>query len=330
MRPNIFDFATSELSQDAFFAWLMSWADDEFDEDPQLKECAKNFITHCLRMEFEDFSEPIHRVVVKKQYNHIDLLIVVNGKYGIVIEDKTNSSIHGTQMEDYRNFMKNEQQETENVVFIYLKTGNESQSVAREVRKSGYHPIYRKDVLMFLNPCSSNNEIFRSFLSKLNEIEDESNEYLTKPVSDWNWAQIQAFYMELENRLRINEWSYRANPRGGEYVCNWNWVETNDCGVYLEFVDCRLCIKIGNLADGLDRSGTRDKYHNILMDMAKERSLPLSKPRKFACGEYMTVANVELTDLFSADFDLEEICSKLKEYEQLVKDCADCVNAEIS
>jgi hypothetical protein len=29
MKPNIFKYATSELSQDAFICWLLAWAKDE-------------------------------------------------------------------------------------------------------------------------------------------------------------------------------------------------------------------------------------------------------------------------------------------------------------
>ena len=43
--PNLFSFATSELSQDAFFAWLMQWADSSYKElDESLHVVAQNFI----------------------------------------------------------------------------------------------------------------------------------------------------------------------------------------------------------------------------------------------------------------------------------------------
>ena len=29
-NPCLFDYATSELSQDAFLAWLLKWSDDDF------------------------------------------------------------------------------------------------------------------------------------------------------------------------------------------------------------------------------------------------------------------------------------------------------------
>jgi len=41
-KPNIFSFATSELSQDAFICWLVSHIN--YPEDTILHECAKDFI----------------------------------------------------------------------------------------------------------------------------------------------------------------------------------------------------------------------------------------------------------------------------------------------
>ena len=44
-RNNLFSFATSELSQDAFIGWLMSFALPEHeDEEPQLADCARELL----------------------------------------------------------------------------------------------------------------------------------------------------------------------------------------------------------------------------------------------------------------------------------------------
>ena len=45
MKPNLFNFATKELSQDAFFTWFLNWANNELNElNPSLNETAKDFI----------------------------------------------------------------------------------------------------------------------------------------------------------------------------------------------------------------------------------------------------------------------------------------------
>ncbi|NEX23727.1 hypothetical protein G3480_26250 [Thiorhodococcus mannitoliphagus] len=44
-KPNLFAFATSELSQDAFLAWLLSWADPKYAAfDPPVHQCAARLV----------------------------------------------------------------------------------------------------------------------------------------------------------------------------------------------------------------------------------------------------------------------------------------------
>ena len=46
LTPNIFDFATSELSQDALFCWLIQWADTKYKVvDKQLHKIGQDFLS---------------------------------------------------------------------------------------------------------------------------------------------------------------------------------------------------------------------------------------------------------------------------------------------
>ena len=57
-KPNLFSFATTELSQDAFIAWLLAWADTQYaSADPQLHACARELITAF----FTKHSKPVPR-----------------------------------------------------------------------------------------------------------------------------------------------------------------------------------------------------------------------------------------------------------------------------
>ncbi|NLY79687.1 MAG: hypothetical protein GX072_07305, partial [Lysinibacillus sp.] len=50
-RPNLFQFATSELSQDAFLCWLMSWAQKDFQSiDETMQKIAVNFISEIFNL----------------------------------------------------------------------------------------------------------------------------------------------------------------------------------------------------------------------------------------------------------------------------------------
>ena len=68
-RPNLFQIATSELSQDAFFTWLMLWADpSNIQEDPTLCAIGQDFVRLLLgkSRDCNDIME-IDKVVVRRQ-----------------------------------------------------------------------------------------------------------------------------------------------------------------------------------------------------------------------------------------------------------------------
>jgi len=78
-RPNIFDYATSELSQDAFLTWLIQWADKDYQEiDSSLNACAISFVQELLG---KDNSYKIETVEAGRQWNNIDVWALVNNQY---------------------------------------------------------------------------------------------------------------------------------------------------------------------------------------------------------------------------------------------------------
>ena len=68
--PNIFSLATSELSQDAFLAWLIKCADDEYrTKDSDLCRVGKSFISRLTGIPAEE----VHKVAVGRQWRNIDI-----------------------------------------------------------------------------------------------------------------------------------------------------------------------------------------------------------------------------------------------------------------
>ena len=97
MKPNIFNLAPKELSQDAFFTWLLMWADNDLNQnDKSLNETAKNFV-RLLLGQSSDYQ--INKVKAGRQWNNIDIWAEVNNEYFICIEDKTYTGEHSEQLE---------------------------------------------------------------------------------------------------------------------------------------------------------------------------------------------------------------------------------------
>ena len=126
MKPNIFDIATKELSQDAFITWLLTFADNDNQQyDKELNLCAKEFVSMLIKKQIPNFNDPIDTVKAGRQWENIDIWAEVNGKYLIIIEDKTISSEHSNQLERYKEIAEKwcSENKYETPICIYLKTG---------------------------------------------------------------------------------------------------------------------------------------------------------------------------------------------------------------
>lgn len=107
-KPNIFDFATSELSQDAVLAYILSWADKKhFGDKGGMHALGQNFAKWLLGMH-KNLHAPasVDTVKVAPQYRvknrNADVVAVINANFALLIEDKTGSTVHSGQLVAYR------------------------------------------------------------------------------------------------------------------------------------------------------------------------------------------------------------------------------------
>ena len=99
---NIFDFATKELSQDAFLSWFIANCNEL-----EIGEYSYDFINLISGFDFK--VGDIKEVTIKQQEHNMDIVVdlwdVNNLHYVIVIEDKTSSSAHSGQLKRYADIM---------------------------------------------------------------------------------------------------------------------------------------------------------------------------------------------------------------------------------
>lgn len=102
VKHNLFAFATSELSQDAFFCWALDCLNR--DEDSPLYGLGRSFWA-LLSGRKNDALPKIKGVVIRRQFKHVDVLALVVYSDGtidaLVIEDKVNTSEHDDQIQTY-------------------------------------------------------------------------------------------------------------------------------------------------------------------------------------------------------------------------------------
>jgi len=175
-RPNLFCFATSELSQDAFLAWLLSWsssaAQDTVDTgDFHILQDASRAFLGMLLGKTGSSTAKIEEIF--PQWNKIDLYfhgVEGNGDpFSLVIEDKTSTGGHDNQLERYKAAAKKEGHGK--LYLCYLKTGWWSPHDQRGL--SGYTPIKRGDVLKCLRPFRGCHSIFNDYLDHLEKIDED-------------------------------------------------------------------------------------------------------------------------------------------------------------
>ena len=316
--PNIFSFATSELSQDAILAWIISWADEKYKMiDYQLSSIGKNFVSLLTGMQSQD----IKTVSVGRQWKNIDIWAEINDDTFLVIEDKTGTSIHDDQLNRYSNIVKEEYEgKRANLCFAYVKTENEPLSTLNVIKSQGYKAINRSDILTILKSHTTNNELVKDFIRHLQSIEDATNAFWELPVYNWDGYCWQGFYQELEKYISVDSWGYVNNPNGGFMGMWWNWVENDEVTMYLQFEQNKLCIKIyyeGNE----NRSEIRDKYRGYITQEAQIQGLPVIRPARLGAGTYMTIGILPTEYIFEKDnFSIDKIVSKLRLVERLVRD----------
>lgn len=318
--PNIFSYATSELSQDAMIAWLLQWASPEYGEaDPDLHRTGKEFV-RLLAGKSDDFH--IESVDVGRQWENIDIWAEINDNTFLIIEDKTGTTIHDDQLERYKISVKREYSgKRTDLCYAYVKTSEEPRSVLMSIEQSGFKTISRADILRCLNGYRGNDTLMVSYRKHLQGIEDSVMSYKTLPEKMWGWNAWQGFYKELESRVDIDSWGYVANPSGGFLGAWWHFIDAKDCTMYLQFEQGKLCFKISYECEG-DKSEVRYREHVKLMKLAQGRFPEIRRPDRFGTGTYMTIAVVDEESLFgNGPVNFDKLTTKLKEYETLVDNC---------
>ena len=294
--PNIFSYATSELSQDAMIAWLLQWASPEYGEaDPDLHRTGKEFV-RLLAGKSDDFH--IESVDVGRQWENIDIWAEINDNTFLIIEDKTGTTIHDDQLERYKISVKREYSgKRTDLCYAYVKTSEEPRSVLMSIEQSGFKTISRAEILRCLNGYRGNDTLMVSYRKHLQGIEDSVMSYKTLPEKKWGWNAWQGFYKELESRVDIDSWGYVANPSGGFLGAWWHFIDEKDCTMYLQLEQGKLCFKISYEGEG-DRSEVRFREHIKLMKLAQGRFPEIRRPDRFGTGTYMTIAVVDEESLF--------------------------------
>jgi hypothetical protein len=264
-KPNLYDFATSELSQDATLAYILSWGKPEYRD----KHRRLNRLGECLLRALvgasanaKGVANPLRSVVIEKlevetQRGRIDVQARINDDIFLIIEDKTGTCEHSGQIARYTLAVSRQEKSDGKpwtVMPVYVKTGNECRPPA-----SVAHGVFlREDLLAVLDEMpNTSNTIIQEFREHLRRWQQETDNFCNTPYKEWThkWRAKEGYYMALEawldkqpgrrNSLNDPGWGHVSNPSGGFLGFWWHWRECKAlrCDIYLQIEDAS-CLKI--------------------------------------------------------------------------------------
>jgi hypothetical protein len=300
VAPNIFHYATKELSQDAFFCWLLAWADaSNAGTDEALHGAGLAFLNALMGLHGEP-PERGARVEIRQQLEGADIVAEVGERLLLLIEDKVHAGLHGDQLERYRKAM-NRRYPGRTIVPVFLKTGD--QSGYGDVTKAGYRLFLRDQLLCLLRPWRDrvSNAIFTDFIDDLERRHAEVEAYATTPVASWvekgyPWVGL---YKRLQCELSHLGWAYVSNASGGFVGAWWHFRDCAalnaeaSCKVYLQIEQGPLCFKIAVTDGDENRAQTRTLYRARLEAAAREAVMPVMRPSRMGSGSTMTIGRIE-------------------------------------
>ena len=212
---NLFDYATKELSQDAFLRWLFENYDCE--NQAVKKTCEKIF--RKITKDQIDFSD-ITDLTTKAQWKYIDVSVwfkYKGEKYLIVIEDKTYSNEH-SQLKTYNDSIEQCAELFKGVYKLFYKTAQIDTAEHKSIDDAGWTVFDINDIYnLFYDISDTGSEILDGYAEHVKK----TYKYFYKFEqlnfrNDWLWnnAVFQAY--------STKKWgSGHTSCYNGIYVYSW-------------------------------------------------------------------------------------------------------------
>ena len=308
-EPNFFDFARmNEAGQDAFLAWLLSYADNNY------KGLALHNIANSLICKFTDKQIEIDTIKVEHQKGNIDILVTINDNIHIIIEDKISCSEHNNQLDRYKKLCQ-ELYPGENY-FIYFKTGAIAPTERTLLEEKKWKLFGREDFIKILKSEEKiDNVIYRDYYARILDL-DSKYKFKETPFIKWDHFNWIGFFIRLNKEVFPDGgWGYVPNPSGGFMGFWWNQIEVynkNNTTAYLYMLlgGNQLSYNV-NVDNKTQQSLIRNTCYEIMNELFEA-----SRPKKFGKGKNMAFAHHK-DDIWVCDengfLKFEEVCENLKQ-----------------
>jgi len=226
-KPNLFKFATSELSQDAFICWLLAWNHTDFEEAKVAKEFIAflyNSFMDTVKREQDvglwesgdykyitqdDIGAFLNDKMPAQQKFKTDVFFVVYVKgeaVAFIIEDKTSTSVHDNQLIRYvKEVSEDKEFNTMPIVRVYYKTGYLFNEDTKACEQAKYTIIDAEMMLDFLKKHELNHSIYQDYKSFIRDRYAVPQEAAIKGLEsgDVNVLKKESMKYEFMKRLAV-------------------------------------------------------------------------------------------------------------------------------
>lgn len=232
MAPNIFKYATKELSQDAAICWLVSCARGA---TGKLRECGVSFVQTLMRsgnsrvinakngkvQALDEGSVIVIDAEPSKQYSKIDVYFQVKWDsklVGVIIEDKIQTEMGDDQLERHLAAIGTDgNEELDFVKAVYLKTGYVFDDELEKAKRADYCVFDSEDIEKFFRNgrWSTTHPFVRDFAEHVSILINDRKEALENWDLDQGFVQWE-FMVALRNALGLgDDWPARSFNIGG-------------------------------------------------------------------------------------------------------------------
>ena len=242
VRNNLFDFATRELSHDAFLCWLFN---SKNGEDRVSEEVSLALFNRMLNSNYQKIDDVKVNKQVSLTSNEIKdhsgkyitgtLDVIVNvqldgQKFIVIIEDKVDAYETNNQLSRYPILVREKYDASNQIVrFVFITLGNKPSPVLRKIGESTeWNVLTRNDILVCIGNILGNNdlnsEILEHYYSYLQSWSTESTKFKEDTILDWSSKAIQGFYEHIVENDRIVDLTKRD--------ANWGYVNRYSDGFW--------------------------------------------------------------------------------------------------
>ncbi|MBH8571329.1 PD-(D/E)XK nuclease family protein [Microvirga sp. STS02] len=335
-RPNLFQYATSELSQDAMLCWLLAWSPSMYAQvEPELHALATKFIDLAFSKHGLPLPGVISTIEVRRQVSNVDILATINGTFELLIEDKAGTQEHSDQLVRYLANWQQQKRPGQCVVPVYVQTGE--QSNFQNVLNAGFQPITRTELLSLMDEVISDangNAILADFYAYLKDLEHQFQAFQTIPLNQsWPERAWRGFFSALQQHLGQGDWGHVPTASKGFAGFWWNWLgPVGAAEPYLQLEYGRLCFKLSAFtASDTRKIELARTWQRKLTKVSEKGEISITKPRRYKEGKTMTAA-ISAVDYRVADttglIDMVATVAVLKQAEVLLRQAARIMNEQ--